>query len=188
MSPTFFSTDDGDIILRGKSDSNSLRDFRVHKFILSLASSVFRDMFTFSQPPDQTTNPQHQPPVIDLLESPEVLDNILRFICPGIEPPQIIEPPILTATLLGVDKYNISSMYPSLRETLKTFLPIRSVWVYIIANRFGFPEVAKEAARVSSLRSLSGLTNREDLQHISSVDPFGSSSSSKQGNTKGYTG
>ena len=48
---TFFTTDDGEIVLRASSQPNSKYDFRVHKFILSLASPVFKDMFTFPQHP-----------------------------------------------------------------------------------------------------------------------------------------
>ena len=172
MLSNFLTTDDGDVVLRSGSNSDSQHDFRVHKFILSLASPVFKDMFTFSQPLDLTSNEPHQLPVIDLPETTEILDIILRFIYPGIEPPNITEPSTLTSSLVAADKYNITSIYPALSETLKAFLPTRSVWVYIIASRFGFLEVAKEAARLSSLQRLSCLDDREDLQYISSTEFF----------------
>ena len=175
MSSTFFTTDDGDIILRAGSGSDSKHAFRVHKFVLALASPVFKDMLAFPQPPDQTLNGPQQIPAADVPEPPKVVDSILRFIYPGVEPPKITELPTLTALLSAADKYNITSMHPTLREKLKTFLPgRRSLWVYAIACRFGFSDVAKEAARVSRTQDLRYLDEqgREDLRHISSASLF----------------
>jgi hypothetical protein len=172
MSQTFFTTDDGDIILRANSESDSKHDFRVHKLILSLASPVFKDMFTFPQPPDQVLN---ELPVVDVPESPEVLDTVLRFIYPGVEPPKALKPPTLTALLFAADKYDIASMSPYLKENLKSFLSPhdrRSLWVYIVARRFGFLEVAKEAAQVSNGDTFPCFTDHADLQFISSADLF----------------
>ena len=67
MSPTFLTTTDGDIVLRAGPEPDSKHDFRVHKFILSLASPVFKDMLAFPPPPDQTSN-EHQLPVVDVLD------------------------------------------------------------------------------------------------------------------------
>lgn len=66
MPSTFFTTEDGDVILH---------DFRVHRFILSLASPVIKYMFTFTQPPDQTLN-ERRLPVVGVSGTPEVLDII----------------------------------------------------------------------------------------------------------------
>jgi len=166
-----FTTHDGDIILRAGTEPDSKRDFRVHKFILGLASSVFKDMFAFPQPSDQTLN-EHQLPVVDVLDPPEALDVILRLIYPGVEPPKITEQKTLSALLLTADKYNITSIYPTLRENLKTFLPDHSLWAYIIACRFGFLEEKKQAARLTSSESLQYLEDREAVQLISSYDLF----------------
>jgi hypothetical protein len=174
MVSTFFTTDDGDIILRAGSVPNSKHDFRVHKFILSLTSPVFKDMFALPQPLDQTLDEQHGLPVVDVPEPPEALDIILRSIYPGVEPPKITLPSTLTALLFTADKYNISSVYPTLSGSLKAFLSSTSdsLWVYIMACRFGFSEVAKEAAKVSSTWSLYNLRNREDIRHVSSADLY----------------
>ena len=177
MSSTLFTTEDGDIILHAKSDFDPKHDFRVHKLILSLASPVFKDMFAFPQPPDQTFNGSHQLPVIDVQEPPEVLDDILRFVYPGVEPPKINDLPKLTVMLSMADKYNITSIYPPLREKLKMFLlptPSNPFRVYIIACRFGFSEVAREAAGALNPRDLEYLNDRgrEDLQYVSSTSLF----------------
>lgn len=172
MTSTFFTTNDGDIVLRTGTEPDSKHDFRVHKFILSLASSVFKNMFTFPQPPGQTLNAQHQLPIVDIPDSPKVLDMILRFIYPGVEPPKITEPQALSALLLTADKYNITSIYPALRANLKTFLPSYSLWAYIIACRFGFLEETKQAAKLMTSNGFLCFRNREDIQLISSTDLF----------------
>ena len=90
-------------------------------------------MFAFPQPPNETLNEEHQLPIIDITELPNVIDKILRLIYPGVEPPKVTGIPILTALLSAADKYNITSIYPILKDTLKTFLPNRSFRVYVVA-------------------------------------------------------
>ena len=174
MPSAFFTTDGGDIVLRAGPEPNSKHDFCVHKTILSLASPVFKDMFAFPQPLDQTLDEQHQLPVVDIPEAPEVFDIILRLIYPGAEPPKITGQSTLSALLFTADKYDIRSVYPTLRENLKAFLSPHSdhLWVYIMACRFGFSELVKEAAKVSTKWSLSHLSNQEELRHVSSTDLF----------------
>ena len=173
MPPTsFFTTDDGDIILRAGQESGSIHDFRVHKFILSLASPVFKDMFAFPQPPDQDPDEQPGVPTIDVPDPPQVLDAILRFIYPGVELPTFTDLSIVSALLAAADKYNIATMYPVLRTALRAGLPHDSFRVYAIACRFGFSEEAREAAMVSTTESILYGNFDEVVQHISSADLF----------------
>ena len=167
-SSTFFTTNGGDIILRAGPDPDSKRDFRVHKVILSLASPVFEDMFGFPQPPDHTSN--EQLPIVDIPEPPKVVDLILRLIYPGVEPPKITNLAILSVLFSATDKYNIASIYPVLKDALKTFLPLRPFGVYVVACRFGFSEEAKEAARLGNTRNIIYQGFDEEVQHISSID------------------
>ena len=111
MSSAFFATDDGDIILRAGQEPGSTHDFRVHKFVLSLGSPVFKDMFTFPQPPAQNHNEQSDIPTVNVLDSPQVLDTILRFIYPGVKFPTPADLSIVSALLFTTDKYNIMSIY-----------------------------------------------------------------------------
>ena len=172
MSPTFFTTDDGDVILRAGMLSGLRHDFRVHKLILCLASPVFKDMFTFPQPPDQTQSEGHQLPVADIPEPPEVVDTILRFIYPGVEPPIVPDLSIISALLSAADKYDLTSMTPILRVALKVALPWYSFDVYTIACRFGFWEEAREAMMVSTTRSILQRDYGEDIQQISNTHLF----------------
>ena len=170
--PSPFTTHDGDVILRAGAGSDSRNNFRVHKFILSLASPVFKDMFTFPQPSDQNENEHPDIPVVDIPDSPEVVDTILRYIYPGVELPKITEISILSALFSAADKYNIASMRPVLKESLKIFLPREPFGVYIIACRFGLLEEAKEATRVSNSRSMLNKGYHEAVQHISGPDLY----------------
>jgi len=172
MSSTFLTTSDGDIILRAGTEPDSKHDFRVHKFILSLASTVFKDMFTLPQPSDENRDGESHIPIVDVPDSPEVFDIILRFIYPGVEPPDIIDVPTLSALFSAADKYNIVSILPILRQSLKTFLPGDSFGVHIIACRFRLLEEAKEAARVSTSWSMINRDYGEAVQHISGPDIY----------------
>jgi len=171
MSPIFFTTDDGDTLLRANPESGSNHDFRVHRLILSLASPVFKDMFSFAQPSDQSE--QLGIPVVNLPDSPEVLDVILRFIYPGVEPPKFTDLTILSALLSAADKYNIASMWSVLRDALKTFIPSEPFRVYIVACRFEFLEEAKAAAMASTPRSISlQEAHEKEVRNISGVDLY----------------
>jgi hypothetical protein len=172
MSSTFFTTSDGDVILRAGQEPGPNHDFRVHKFILSLASPVLKDMFTFPQPPNQNHNEQFEIPVVDVPDLPEVLDIILRFVYPGVEPPKLTDVRLMSALLSAADKYNIASMWPVLREALKTFPHGDSFRVYVVACRFGFLEEAKAAAKVSTPSSYLNWDYEEEVRHISSTDLF----------------
>jgi hypothetical protein len=72
--------------------------------------------------------------------------------------------------LSTADKYNIASIYPVLRDALKTFLPMRPFGAYVVACRFGFVAEAKEAAKVSNIQSIIHRGLDEEVQHISSTD------------------
>ena len=172
MSPTFFTTDDGDIIIRAGPVPGLRCDFRVHKLILSLASPVFKDMFPLPQPPDQSRNEGHQLPIVDIPEPPEVIDTILRLIYPGVELPMIPDLSTISSLLSVTDKYDLMSVTPVLRGALRAFLPSYSFEMYITACRFGFSEEAREAAMVSTTRSILQQDCNDAIQHISNTDLF----------------
>jgi len=147
---TFFTTKNPDIILRAGQRPDSTHDFHLHMVILSLASPVFQAMF-FPQPPRQA--PIGQPdspitPIIDVPDSPETFDLVLRFIYPGTEDPKISDLPTLTAVFSVAERYKIAHLWPVLGKSLEAFLPNDPSAVHIVACRFGLSEVAEEAARV----------------------------------------
>jgi len=165
-----FTTKNGDIILRAGQQPDSTHDFCVHKLILSLASPVFRTMFNSPQPPHQA--PIGQPdtiPVINIPDSPEALDVVLRVIYPGVAPPKIDDLPTLTAVFPVVERYKIASIWPILGQSLTVFLPGNPSTVYTVAWRFGLLEVAKEAARALTQQIYGNLDCIEE-QRLSSTD------------------
>ena len=172
MPQTFFTTADGDIILRASPESGSGHDFRVHRFILGLASPVFKDMFSLPQPPAKDQKEEHKPPIVDVADPSEVLDAILRFIYPGVDLPKFTSLSIVSASLTAVDKYDLVSMRPILGDSLRTFLPRDSFEVYVIACRFGFLEEAKAAAMASTPRSMINRDYEKEIQHLSGEDHF----------------
>ena len=70
-----FSADDADVVIRVAGTL----DFRVHKAMLSLVSPFFKAMFTVPQPP---TNTPDTLPHVDVHESAEAWEHILRTIYP----------------------------------------------------------------------------------------------------------
>jgi len=172
MPLALFTTSDGDIILRAGTDPGPKYDFRVHKFILSLASPVFKDMLTLPKPPNKNGTEHPDIPVVDVTDTPDVLDMVLRFIYPGVEPPKFTSVPPLSAVLSAADKYCITSMVPMLRDALKALLPGDPFGVYIVACRFGFSEEAKAAAMVSTPSCLLNRSYEEGVRQMASTDLF----------------
>ncbi|KAF9649052.1 hypothetical protein BDM02DRAFT_1981589 [Thelephora ganbajun] len=158
-----FSVPDGDIILRTQSLPN--RHFRVHKLVLSLASSVFKDMFGMPQPePDASTVDTE---VVDVTDPPQALDLILRLIYP-IPPPIVNNLDLLVEGLVITDKYNIAGARARLRMRLAKFVNEDPLRAYAIASRFGFDEEAERASSLTTGIYLPALTDLpDDLKHIS---------------------
>lgn len=172
MTSALFATSDGDIVLRAGTEPDSKHDFRVHKFILSLASPVFKDMFAIPQPSDQSQNQSSDIPVVDIPDSPEVFNIILQYIYPGVELPRITNTSILSTLFSTADKYDIASIHPVLKDSLKAFLPKDPFRVYIMACQFGFSGEAKEAARVMTSQCMLHRDYDEAVQHISGPDLY----------------
>lgn len=77
-----FWYDDGTIILVAGGI-----EFRVYKGILAEHSTVFRDMFSFPQPPEAHPASGDPPcPVVHVSDSPEDLRHVLRVYMPKSDP------------------------------------------------------------------------------------------------------
>ena len=100
-----------DIILRSVEG----QEFPAHKFMLSLVSPVFRDMFTLPQPPK--TPPV---PVVDVCETGEVLDLFLRCIYPVPKPDinKIEGIELLEALVIAADKYDAKVVLEAVERSL----------------------------------------------------------------------
>ena len=156
-----FSGPDGDIILRAHGSPN--RDFRVHKLVLSLASPVFRDMFSIPQPKSREGADID---VVDVTDPPRALELIIRFIYP-FPPPDIKSLDLLVEALFIADKYHIEGARAGLRVRLTNFINEAPLRVYAIASRFGFDEEAEAASSLTTTIHLPALAELpDDLKHI----------------------
>jgi len=148
-----------DVILRASGG----KEFRAHKLILSLASPVFRDMFTV---PQQLPTEPSQLPIVDVNDPPEVLEAFLRIIYPT-RGPLVDDIETSTSVLRLADKYDagvVLDVYmdhlPSMSSNL---LPIQ---VYAILCACGREEEAGAVARRISFASLKTLKSNPLLQLI----------------------
>jgi len=158
---TDFCADDADVIIRAAGTL----DFHVHKLILSFASPVFRDMFTLPQPPTDTPGTL---PRVDISESPETWENILRTIYP-MQRPIIDDLDGLGSLLIAAKKYEMQFILDSHKGIFKDreFIQRDPLRLYAIACICGFEDQAKYVARNaqhlavtrrSSIANLEGLT------------------------------
>jgi len=166
MLPDPFTTEDGDVILRVGPDDT----FRVHKLVLSLASSVFKDLFRTAQP-DRGENGL---PTIPITDPPESVDLLLRFIYPGVAPPLITDPATLSNLLIIADKYGVPTILPAVKERLadEEVLKKDPFGVYIVARRWGLPHLARRAARGLTLPKVMASPSSKDPQNFVGDDFF----------------
>jgi len=120
-----FDAPDADVIVRAplQQGSKELKDFHVHKAILSIASTLFRDLFSIPQPP-QPSESDTTLPIVQIAESAGVFEVFLRLIYP-------IEPPV-------IDSLQLILFSPS-------FLENDPILVYAIACRANLDEEARLA-------------------------------------------
>ena len=167
MSSYQFTADDADIILRA-SRCDTPREFRVHKTILSVASPVFKDMFSIPQPASSTTPEGVTIPVIDVDDTPEDLEVFLRIIYPfGLPAMPTLD--AISHALVTLDKYQVQggSLQP-LRSLLVSpeFLKNDPIRVYSIACAWKFKEEADIAAPYTTSIDVLSSVRPEDIQQM----------------------
>ena len=168
QSPYQFTAEDADIILRTPEPKH----FRVHKNILSIASSVFRDMLAVPQSLSKSAREDGcECPVVDVQDSAKDLEVLLRMIYPVAFPP-ITDLDTLSNTLVILDKYHTEGLQERLKPLLisSTFLNTDPMRVYAIACRWGFKTEAGIAASYASTIGISEFTCMDDMRYISGLD------------------
>ena len=111
-----FNSDTGaDVILR-TCDGHR---FLVRKSIITLVSSIFDDMFSLPQPKAAENQQQLEDglPVVDLSEAGPIIDTLLRFCCPFMNPSSFLESSTddnVIAVHSAAVKYNMASIELSL--------------------------------------------------------------------------
>ena len=155
MAPYDFEAPDADTILRC-SDGKELR---VHKVVLSLASPVFRDMFSLPQPAE----PSHTP-IVDVPETSDILAPLVQHFYP-CSPPKVPDLRVWDNLYTVADKYNAEAATELLRDILiSRFLKTAPFRVYALASRWGLEEEAKVASWESLKMDISKGIPEEDAK------------------------
>lgn len=138
--------------------------FKVYRNILSLASTVFADMFSMPQP--STTSELSNSDAIQLTEDSHVLHALLTLLYP-IDLPIIDSYDLAADLIVACDKYgiNVNLLKPHLNQSLqnKEGLGTDPLGVYAVAWRLGLEEDAKHASRYTHNLNLSDPTLRDNL-------------------------
>lgn len=146
-----------DAILRSSDNV----DFRVHKLLLSLASTVFNDMFSLPQDTQDASQDEMKDglPVIQVAEARRVLERFL-FMC---YPPAAVDPPEFDENFRDVEelmevaiKYHAERIEKRLRKMLVSpkFLEADPLRVFGAACRCKMSEEAKMAARATLAKDI----------------------------------
>ena len=150
-----------DIILRS-SDSV---DFHVHKSILWVASSVFKDMLGLPQPSQPKDDECRDGLLVVMLEEDaKTLDFILRTIYP-VRSPTIGGLDDLYSVFRTVQKYCFEVFEGFVEEQLNAALHWEPISVYAIACQYEFDDIAQRAAEASLALPL--MTHSQYLKLIS---------------------
>ena len=157
---TVFCADDADVIIRAAGTC----DFRVHKHTLSLASPIFKDMFTVPQPP---TNTPGTLPHVDVDESAETWEHILQIVYPMANP-VINDLNDLEFLLLAAKKYEMDFIIDTHKNTLQNrgFILEDPLHLYAIACACGFDDQAKYVARHAEHLAVTGRSNAGNLKGL----------------------
>lgn len=156
-SPFPFNMPHADAILR-TSDQD---EFRVHTDILSIASPVFRDMFTrpirqIGPWKDAKFDRKNGLRVIFITEDSWTLDQLLRF-CYPVGNPNLDNLITAKSILDAAKKYEIMAAITPLRERFKEFAQSEPLRVYAIASAQHWELELRQAARLTLRGPIEGL-------------------------------
>jgi hypothetical protein len=132
---------DVDVII----ESEDGRRFHLHKLMLSRSSTFFREMFTLPQ--GEHLGEGIPMPVIQVSESSDTLGLLFKLLYPlesGIGSPSF---GVIYEALSAASKYEMNGVRFLIKEHLTPRVGTSPVAAFLIACRFGFREIALEAAR-----------------------------------------
>ena len=153
-----------DVILRAPGG----KEFHAHKLILSLASTVFRDMFSVlqSQPTEST-----QLPIVDVDDPPETLEIFLQIVYPT-RSPLINNIETLASVLRLAEKYDAKAVIDAHKEYLLSICTDSPpIHLYAILCACGREKEAEAAARRIPLESLMPLDSHP-LLHLMTIEHY----------------
>ena len=157
---TVFCADDADVVIRAAGT----RDFRAHKIVLSLVSPIFKDMFTIPQPPIDALGTL---PHVDVVESAETWENILRTVYP-MPNPVIGNLNDLASLLLAAKKYEMQFVTNSHLKTFESrrFIQQSPLHLYAIACACELEDQARYVARNAELLTVMRRADAGDLRGL----------------------
>ncbi|EMD32083.1 hypothetical protein CERSUDRAFT_119067 [Gelatoporia subvermispora B] len=152
-----FSSPDGDVVLGSKDGVF----FRVHSFVLKMASGWFRAMFTLPQKaPADPLEP------IYVGEDASALEGLLRMIC-GLPIPKLDTYEVIEPILDAAEKYDMPGPLSIIRALVMTPAllgdPLR---LYAMACRYGWHEEARTASQCTLSLNLHAPEHRPMLQKL----------------------
>ncbi|KAG9038028.1 hypothetical protein FS837_001320 [Tulasnella sp. UAMH 9824] len=157
VKPPFHSDSPGDCIIQAADGTQ----FVVYRVILSLASSVWNDMFSLPQSPEAFSG-EH--PVIPVDEDPETMETLLTMLYP-MQPPRIESYDLAIKLVQACDKYfiNMSRLSTFLHDVLRATAALEAnpLGVYALAWKLKMGEEVKIASRY---------THRLDLHNQAVVE------------------
>ncbi|KAL1758196.1 hypothetical protein FB107DRAFT_288710 [Schizophyllum commune] len=165
-----FDDAEADVILR----SSDGVDFRVHKLLLSLVSTFFRDMFSLPHvgqggPDDgDRATGGAQTPVVEVEENADLLEKFLRWCDPRCTPSPIATWEDVNALVMISIKYDAVSVSRRASEivqgsALVAQSPLRA---YALAVRSSNRTLAQRAAKKASRAGLDTWEVYEDTKHM----------------------
>ena len=144
-----FDNPRADLVLRSSDEVH----FRVLKGILSVASTVFTDMFSIPSPPSEH---QDEIQVVPVSEDSTALDVALRHIYPVRFPKG---DHLHYASILAefARKYQVEALDEFITSYLKDSVECDPVGVYAIAAKYGYKSIGANAAQSCLRLPFSGL-------------------------------
>ncbi|KAG1774129.1 hypothetical protein EV702DRAFT_547188 [Suillus placidus] len=137
-----FDNPDGDIILRSTTDRV---DFHTFKFILSLMSPMFKEMFTLPQ--NGLQSGISSVPVIPVAESSATLESLLLHYYPAATPKAFSSFSHAVAVMEAAKKYDMQVVLSRAVDRVFTqFIPDRILELYALFCQFGWQDHAQMAA------------------------------------------
>lgn len=163
VKPPFHSDSPGDCIIQTADGTQ----FVVYRVILSLASSVWNDMFSLPQSSEGFSG-EH--PVIPVEEDPETMETLLTMLYP-MEPPRIESYDLAIKLVQACDKYfvNMERLSTFLHDVLRATAALETdpLGVYALAWRLKMEEEVKIASRYTHRLDLYNQGVVEDLMRRS---------------------
>ncbi|KAK7692544.1 hypothetical protein QCA50_004174 [Cerrena zonata] len=134
-----FQFDDANVIIRAGGV-----DFPAHRFILSRASPVFKDMFSL---PSNPTATQESLPVIEVEEDAQTIHDILSLLYfSSNDDPVCDSLSDLQSILLAARKYSMDKIQARFARPLGVKAKEDPIRVFTLACKVDLPEVARAAA------------------------------------------